>query len=408
MLAGKFIVVGVTGGIAAYKACELVSSLSKRGATVQVVMTEHATHFVQPLTFQTLSGRPVIYDLFQPQTGSKVEHVDLGAQADLIAVVPATANVIGKLAHGIADDFLTTLVLAANGQVLVAPAMNSRMYRHQAVQANLNQLRALGYWVVLPEEGVLACGEEGVGRLADPQTILKEIEAVLVKSRDWAGVNLLVTAGGTREAIDPVRFIGNRSSGKMGYAIARAALQRGATVCLVTGPSAIVPPPCHRLVRVETAEEMYRAVLNEFASADVVIKAAAVADFRPKVQAPAKIKKDERETLVLELERTPDILSELGRQKDRQILVGFAAESDNLIDHARSKIRSKNLDLVVANQIGKEGVGFDSDTNEVSIISSEGLVKTIPLAPKTQIAHQILDEVMQLPQFKKLRDDMAK
>lgn len=403
MLTGRFIVIGVTGGIAAYKACELVSLLSKRGATVQVVMTENATQFVHPLTFQTLSGRPVIHSLFQPQTVSKVEHVDLGVKADLIAIVPATANIIGKLAHGIADDFLTTLVLAAKGSVLVAPAMNSRMYVHRVVQANLNELRALGYRIVAPATGTLACGEEGVGRLADPESILAEIEAVLAKSQDWAGLSVLVTAGGTREAIDPVRFLGNRSSGKMGYAIAQAALQRGARVSLITGPSTVIPPPCHRVVKVETAEEMYAAVLDEFADTDVVIKAAAVADYRPKVQASVKIKKDDQETLVLELERTPDILSELGRRKGRQILIGFAAESNNLVDYAQAKIRKKNLDLVVANQVGREGVGFETDTNEVSIISSEGLVKTIPLASKTQIAHEILDEVMRLPRFKQLR-----
>ena len=395
MLTGKRILLGVTGSIAAYKAVELLRELMKREAEVQVVMTEAATRFVAPLSFETLSRQPVLLDMFTLAYGSQIGHIAATARADLFVIAPATANTIAKLAHGLADDFLANIYLASRCPVLVAPAMGSDMYQHAAVQENLARLRGRGIHVVGPASGELASGLVGPGRLVEPAEIVEAIENLLAPSGDLAGEVVLVTAGPTREPLDPVRYISNRSSGKMGYAIVEAAARRGARVILVSGPTALGPPREAQVVQVETAQEMYDAVLAHLDAATVVIKAAAVADYRPKQVAREKIKKDERVPEVT-LESTPDILAEVGKRKGRRILVGFAAETHDLVANARKKLQRKNLDLMVANDVSQPGAGFDADTNVVKILDAKGGVEELPLLPKPAVADRILDRVVQL------------
>ncbi len=401
MLKGKLITLGVTGSIAAYKAAELASLLSKAGADVHVIMTASAQKFVAPATFATLTGNPVQTDLFAGTDGlggaggPLLPHIEL-AKADLLVVAPATANILAKAAHGLADDLLSTAILAAPGPVLFCPAMNVHMYRNPATQANLAALKKYGHHVLEPGKGWLACGETGEGRLPEPPEIVAEIARLLGPAKDLQGLSVLVTAGGTREPIDPVRFLSNRSSGKMGYALAGAAAARGADVTLVTAPTALAVPGGVKAVLVETAQQMFEAVREHFPRADIVIKAAAVADYRPARTAAQKIKK-EGETLVIELVKNPDILLELGRlKKPGQVLVGFAAETENLLANARRKLEEKNVDLLVANDVTQPGAGFGADTNLVKLIYRDGRVVDLPLMKKTELAHRILDAALAL------------
>ena len=403
MLQGKTIVIGVTGGIAAYKTVELVRFLIQEGASVHVVMTRNAQEFVTPLTFQTLSKNRVITDMFELSTEVDVKHISLARKADLILIAPATANIIGKYAHGIADDFLTTMLLATKAPVFIAPAMNPEMYHHPIVQSNIASLEKNGVRFIPPGIGDTACEEIGEGRLADLQVILQELKIFFAIKKDLAGQIILVTAGPTQEPLDPMRYITNPSSGKMGYALARAAGERGAQVILISGPTSLTPPPGIAFFSVKTAQEMYGIVLRELARASIVIKAAAVADFRPKSIKEQKIKKEtaEKGELVLSLEKTPDILAEIGSRKGDKILVGFAAETEALLENARQKMVAKNLDLIVANDVMAVGAGFGSDNNKVNIIHRDGRIEELPLLPKEQIAHLILDRVVGIVQGSK-------
>jgi phosphopantothenoylcysteine decarboxylase/phosphopantothenate--cysteine ligase len=394
------VLVGVGGGIAAYKAAELVRALQKRGHEVQVVMTAAAMEFIQPLTFAALTGKKVITSLFSRDSAadtlsSAVEHIGVAQEHDVLVVAPATADILSKFAHGAADDFLTTVHLAFAGKVILAPAMNTVMWNHAAVQENLKVLEARGYAFVDPEEGWLACGTVGAGRLADPERIAEFLDSLNNKRRDLAGETVLVTAGPTQEAIDPVRFISNRSSGKMGYAIANAAAQRGANVVLISGPVAIPPPANVQLVSVHTAEEMRAAVMQHLGAATIVIKNAAVADYHVSDVPKQKLKKTATR-LSLELDPTPDILAEIGQKKGDRLLIGFAAETDNLLDEARRKMTTKNCDMLVANQVNREGVGFEADRNEVDIVTRDGRVIHAGPADKSEIAERILDQVATL------------
>jgi len=392
VLNGKRILLGVTGSIAAYKAVELLRLLTKSGAEVQVVMTEAATKFVAPLTFETLTRQPVLLDMWSLEYSHRIGHIEATQRADLFVVAPATARTIARLALGLGDDFLSCIYLASRCPVVVAPAMDCDMFEHPAVQENLQRLRDRGVHVVEPAMGPLASGLVGRGRLAELSEILGAIERILIPRQDLAGQVVLVTAGPTREPLDPVRFLSNRSSGKMGYAIAEAAAARGAHVILVSGPTALPAPPGVDMIHVETAEEMYQAVLAKLESARVVIKAAAVADYRPKRKADRKIKKDQAVPEFV-LEPTPDILAELGKRKGKRILVGFAAETDDLVANARKKLQRKNLDLMVANDVGQTGAGFDVDTNVVKILDAMGGVEELPLLSKREVADRILDRV---------------
>ncbi|HHY36263.1 MAG TPA: bifunctional phosphopantothenoylcysteine decarboxylase/phosphopantothenate--cysteine ligase CoaBC [Firmicutes bacterium] len=391
----KRVIVGITGGIAAYKAAEVVRGLCTRGIEVHVLMTEAATRFITPLTMQTLSGNPVVVDMFAEPRLWNVQHVAYARRADLVLVAPATASFIGRLAAGIADDMVCATILATKAPVVIAPAMNSQMYRHPAVQANLDRLRDMGYHLIAPEEGELACGERGEGRLAEVARIIAEVLKHLERKADLAGKNIMITAGPTREYIDPVRFVSNPSSGKMGYALAGAARDRGARVVLVSGPTALRPPSGVQVIPVTTTAEMLAAVLEHFPEMDVVIKAAAVVDYRPQTTAEQKLKKGS-DKLVLTLERNPDILKLLGERKGDKILVGFAAETQSLVENAREKIKAKNLDLIVANDVGQRGAGFGTDTNIATIIRRDGTMREIPLCSKQELAHHILDEVVAL------------
>ncbi|MGQ9557587.1 MAG: bifunctional phosphopantothenoylcysteine decarboxylase/phosphopantothenate--cysteine ligase CoaBC [Desulfurispora sp.] len=396
MLQGKQITLGVSGGIAAYKVADLASKLTARGAAVHVILTAAAAKFVGPVTFAGVTGNPVHQDLFAGSPDFAIPHIDLASRADLLVIAPATANVLAKLAAGLADDLLSATALAATCPVLVCPAMNAAMYRHPAVQKNLQVLRSYGYHILEPASGRMACGTVGQGRLPEPAVILEEICRLLQPQGDLSGLQVLVTAGGTREPIDPVRYISNRSSGKMGYALAQAALQRGARVTLVTAPTALIPPPGAEVVRVETARQMLEAVLAVYERMDVVIKAAAVADYRPARVAEHKIKKSEA-ALVLELEKNPDILGQLGRHKRPGVtLVGFAAETSDLLQNAAEKLRRKNLDLIVANDVTVPGAGFGSDTNIVKLLYADGRVQDVPQMDKLELAHLIWDEVLGL------------
>ena len=390
MLTGKKIVVGVTGGIAAYKACELVSRLKKRGAQVRVVLTEHACQFVQPLTFETLSGNPAYTDSFDRKY--EIGHVALAKWADLLLIAPATANCMAKIACGVADDLLSTTCLAVRCPVLAAPAMNSAMWRNPATQANLDLLRSRGLRFVGPEAGRLACGDDDVGRMSEPEQIVKAVEAILNPLRDLEGLNVLVTAGPTVERIDPVRYITNRSTGKMGYAIAEAAAARGADVVLVSGPVGLDAPKGVERVSIESSAELCAEVLRRASAADVVIQAAAPADFTPKTVADHKIKKT-GDDMTLRLKPTTDIAATLGaRKRPGQVLVAFAAETDNVIENARGKLVRKNADLVVANDVTRPGAGFGVDTNIVTIVTKHG-AQELPCMTKRQVADAILDQV---------------
>ncbi len=396
-LAGKEIVLGISGSIAAYKAVLLLRELTARGAEVAVVMTAGAEHFVGPLTFRTLSGRPVLSNLFDPQSDEAVEHVALAERAHVFVVAPATANVLAKAAHGIADDFLTTLLLAARCPVLMAPAMDGGMWEHAAVQANVATLRERGVTVFEPEAGALASGLSGRGRLPEIESIVEEIERVLTPGRDLTGERVLVTAGPTREPIDPVRYLSNRSSGKMGHAVATAALRRGAEVVLISGPTALKPPPGAVYVPVQTAEEMREAALQHLGAASVVIKAAAVADYRVERPSPTKIKSGgKREGLSLDLVPNPDILKELAQKKGGAFLVGFAAETNDVRAHAAEKLRAKGVDLLVANDVSQHGIGFEADDNQVVLLDRWGGTLELPRMTKIQVAHAILDRVLAL------------
>lgn len=388
-LDGKEIILGVTGSIAAYKAVEILRELTGRGASVTVVMTESAQRFVSPLTFESLSRRPILTDLFALDYDKQIGHVATGGRADLYLIAPATANTIAKLAHGIADDFLTNLYLSCTCPVLLAPAMDREMYAHPTVQENLTRLKARGVHVLETEYGELASGLIGRGRLADLLTICGEVEGLLTHQEDLQGETVLVTAGPTQEPLDPVRFLSNRSSGRMGFAIAQAARDRGAHVLLVSGPTSLPTPPGVTRTDVTTAEEMLHAVLGQLDATTILIMAAAVADYRPSTHAPKKMKK--QESLTVELLRNPDILAEAGRQKESRILVGFAAETEDLVSNAREKLQKKHLDLIVANDIR---VGFGGETTRVTILDRQGQVEELPELSKREVAHQILDRVV--------------
>lgn len=388
---GKNIVLGVTGGIAAYKACELVRALVKEGASVEVVMTQNAMEFVTPLTLQTLSGNKVATRPFDPVWESEIGHISLADRADLVVIAPATASFVGKMATGIADSLLATLVLATLAPVIVCPAMNVNMYNNVAVQENIRKLRDRGVSIVEPSEGFLACGWEGRGRLPETEDIMSEIEFALTP-KDMASERVLVTAGATREHIDPVRFISNPSSGKMGYALAEEARMRGADVVLVSGKSPLPPPRGVTLVSVESADDMYTAVMKHLDWSTLVIKAAAVGDYAPESKSAGKIKKTGDE-LTLKLKRTRDILKEIGEKKKQQIVVGFAAETEDLMSNAAIKLREKNADMIVANKVGAPGAGFEADTNEVHLLFASGAMEELPLAPKKEIAKIIFDRI---------------
>ena len=386
------VLVGVTGGIAAYKSAEIVRSLIKEDLVVHVVMTRNAQEFITPLTLQVLSGNAVWTDTFHLTQEQEIGHISLVDRASLFLVAPATANVLGKVAAGVADDLLTTMVCAAiRIPVIFAPSMNVNMYENPITQGNIKKLKGLGYGFVEPAEGELACGYQGVGRLADPEEIVERVLSRLWV-KDLAGERILVTAGPTEEAIDPVRFITNPSSGKMGYAIARAAAQRGAEVTLVSGPTSCAPPLDVSLVRVRSAEEMRKAVMKSFPKATVVVMAAAVSDFRPVDPRRHKVKKQDAD-LTIRMEATPDILFELGKRKEKRILIGFAAETQSIVKNAREKLAKKNLDLIVANDVSRKEIGFQSDSNQVKLIGKDGKISALPFLPKKVLAHRVLDQI---------------
>ncbi len=387
------VVLGVSGGIACYKSCEIVSRLVKAGADVWVIMTENACRLVQPLTFQTLSKHPVAVDTFQPVNAFEVEHIALAQRADLFLIAPATANILAKMVHGLADDMLSTTVLATRAPVLVAPAMNTAMWENAATQENIRLLKSRGVRLCGPEGGRLACGDSGVGRMAEPETIVEEALRMLRREEPLRGLNVLVTAGPTREPIDPVRFITNRSSGKMGYALAEAALDMGARVTLVTGPVSLAAPERVRVLPVETTEDLLRVMVSEVPQQDIVIQAAAPADYRPEAVASQKIKKTDGEPLSLVMRETPDVARKVGelRRKD-QYIVGFAAETEHLAEHAAGKLERKNLDMIVANDVTQAGAGFDVDTNIVTLITRDG-VEAIPQMTKKDLARLILERI---------------
>lgn len=390
------VVLGVTGGIAAYKACELLRILQKRGIDVYVVMTQNACRFVTPLTFETLSGHPVAVDTFdRPQTW-EVEHIALAKRADLFLIAPATANIIGKMACGIADDMLSTTVMATRAPVMIAPAMNTGMWENEATQHNLRTLASRGVQIVLPASGHLACGDSGAGKLEDVAVIAERALEALGRTRDLEGLRVLVTAGPSREALDPVRYVTNRSSGKMGYAIARAAAQRGAQVTLLTGPVALEAPQGVQVVPFTTTQELLERAQELAAKQDVLIQAAAPADYRAQKVAPQKIKKNSGEPLVLTLVENPDVAAALGRSKrPDQVFVGFAAETNDVLAHAQGKLEHKNLDMIVANDVTLPGAGFDVDTNVVTLITRDEAV-SLPLMRKDEVADRILDQVLML------------
>ena len=396
MLKDKTVVIGVSGGIAVYKTLDVVSRLRKLGVNVNVIMTKSATEFVTPLSFQSLSQNYVVCDMFEDPKTWDVEHISLAKRADVFLIAPATANVIGKIANGIADDMLTTTVMATKAKVLIAPAMNTNMYENPILQRNINTLKELGYNFVEPESGRLACGDTGKGKLASPETIVDEVVKLLSKGQDLKGKSIIVTAGPTVESIDPMRYITNRSTGKMGYSIAKEAIERGADVTLITGPTNLTPPQnLKKLVKIESAKDMYEAVLENLDENDVVIKSAAVADYKPKNYSNKKIKKSD-DDLVIELDRNKDIAQEIGKIKNNKILVGFAAETNDLIENASLKIKKKNLDFIVANDLTKEGAGFGVDTNIVKIIDKEGNITEYPKMKKEEVADVILDKIKTL------------
>ncbi|WP_067621311.1 bifunctional phosphopantothenoylcysteine decarboxylase/phosphopantothenate--cysteine ligase CoaBC [Alicyclobacillus acidiphilus] len=393
---GQSILVGVGGGIAAYKSAALCSLLVKRGYDVQVLMTENATRFIQPLTLQALTKHPVIFDTFAEPNPSEIAHIAVADRALLYVIAPATANLIAKLAHGLADDMVTTTALAATCKTIVAPAMNVHMYDHPAVQHNLSILRSRGTIVLDPDEGPLACGYTGKGRLPEPEDIAEVIEAMLSEHRDLEGLHIVITAGPTIEDIDPVRYLSNRSSGKMGYALAKQAVARGAKVTLVSGPTHLSPVPGAKMMYVRSTEEMLSGVREAMREADVLIAAAAPADFRPAATFPQKWKKSQG-AMQLEFVQTPDILATVSRQRNKgQTIVGFAAETNDVIRYGAEKLNEKGLDLIVINDVSQQGAGFDVDTNQVTLMTKSGGVSTLPLMAKSSVADRILSAVKQL------------
>ena len=396
MLNQKTVVIGISGGIAVYKVLDVISKLKKLGANIHVIMTKSATEFVTPLSFQSLSQNYVVCDMFEEPKTWDVEHISLAKKADVFLVAPATANIIGKIANGIADDMLTTTIMATKAKVLIAPAMNTNMYENPIVQKNISILKELGYKFVEPESGRLACGDVGKGKLSTPDNIVNNIIDLLTQKQDLKGKKIMVTAGPTIESIDPMRYITNRSSGKMGYSIANEAIKRGADVTLISGPTNLTPPQnLKKLIKIESAEDMYKAVINNLNENDVIIKSAAVADYKPKNYSEQKIKKSD-DDLIIELDRNKDIAYEIGKIKNNKILIGFAAETNDILDNAMKKIKKKNLDFIVANDLTKEGAGFGSDTNIVKIIDKEGNITDYPKMKKEEVANVILDKIKSL------------
>lgn len=395
MLTNKNIIVGICGGISAYKVVDVVSRFKKLDANVTVIMTDNATKFVSPLTLRAISHEPVITDMFAEPDNWDTEHISLAQKADLFVVAPATANVLGKIAGGVADDMLTTTIMATDAPVLFVPAMNTGMYENPIVQENLIKLKQHGYYVMDPCTGQMACGTTGTGRLPEPQQIVEEVVKMLMPLQDLAGKKILITAGPTVEAIDPVRFISNRSSGKMGYAIAKNALSRGAEVILISGPVSIEPPSGATLISVTTADEMYQAVMSNFESCDVMIMMAAVADYRSETIEANKIKKTE-DQMTIRLIKNHDIAAELGKIKGNRILVGACAETENILENAGKKIKSKKFDLIMANDVTEEGAGFGTDTNIVQIVADNGTITSLPMMSKSEVANHLLTKIVGL------------
>lgn len=394
IIKGKNIIVGVTGGIAAYKSCELVRGLVKKEASVQVVMTKNATEFITPLTLQTLSGRKVAINTFDLQWESEIGHISLADNADLIVVAPATASFIGKVASGIADSLLSTVILATKAPIILCPAMNVNMYENPAVKDNIEKLKERGFVIMEPGEGELACGWEGKGRLPEIEDILGEIEKTLTP-HDMSNEKVLVTAGATREFIDSVRYISNPSSGKMGYALAREASNRGADVVLISGKTNLSPIPGVKTINVDSSEDMYKSVMEFLDWSTIVIKAAAVGDYTPTKTQNGKIKKDDKNK-ILKLKRTKDILYDIGRKKNGRMVIGFAAETDNLLKNAQGKLKWKNADLIVANDVSQSGAGFEEDTNIAHFVYGKNCIDELPLMPKSVLAQKIFDKVFEL------------
>ncbi len=393
MLKGKTVVLGVTGSIAAYKIANLASALVKRHADVHVIMTQNATNFITPVTFETLTGNKCLVDTFDRNFQFQVTHVSLAKKADVMLIAPASANVIAKLAHGIADDMLTTTALACNAPILVSPAMNTQMYQKQVTQDNINILGKYGMEVIAPARGYLACGDTGEGKMPEPDTLLQYIFKACLREKDMIGKKVLVTAGPTQEAMDPVRYLTNHSSGKMGYALARECACRGAEVVLVSGQTALDPPPYVRVIPVISAKDMYEAVMAEFPNVDIVLKAAAVADYRPKNYADNKIKKKDGDS-VIELERTDDIMKALGEKKrEGQFLCGFSMETENMLENSRRKLESKNMDMICANNLKVDGAGFMTDTNVMTLITKDSVIE-LPMQTKACVSNEILNEVL--------------
>lgn len=389
----KNVVIGVSGGIAVYKVLDVVSKLKKLNINVNIIMTKSATQFVTPLSFQSLSQNYVVCDIFDDPKTWDVEHIALAKKADLFLVAPATANIIGKIANGIADDMLTTTIMATNAKIVIAPAMNTNMYKNKILQKNIKTLKDLGYHFIDPDSGRLACGDIGEGKLANTDKIVDEVVKILYKENDLEGKKILITAGPTRESIDPMRYITNRSTGKMGYNIAIEAIKRGAKVTLISGPTNLeVPKGLHKFIQIESAKQMYDEVITNLDDNDVIIKSAAVADYKPANYYDKKIKKSD-DDLYLKLERNKDIAKEIGKLKKDKILVGFAAETDDIIENAKSKVIKKNMDFIVANDLTKEGAGFSVDSNIVKIIDKEGDITDYPIMKKEEVANIILDKI---------------
>lgn len=392
LLENKTVVLGVTGSIAAYKIASLASSLVKKGANVHVIMTQNATNFINPITFESLTGRKCLIDTFDRNFEFQVEHVSLAKQADVFMVAPASANVIGKIAGGIADDMLTTTIMACKAPKIISPAMNTNMFENPIVQDNIQKLKDYGYEVIDPASGYLACGDTGAGKMPDPEVLENYIMKAIAKEKDMSGKKVLITAGATMEKIDPVRFISNHSTGKMGYALAKMAMLRGADVTLVTGKTNIPKPDFVKIIEAESAKEMFEAVDDIFESQDIAIMSAAVADYRPKTVAEEKIKKKDGES-VIELERTEDILATMAARKKNQIVCGFSMETENMLENSKAKLEKKNLDMICANNLKVVGAGFGTDTNVVTLITKDS-VEELPLMSKEEVAEEILNRIM--------------
>lgn len=399
---GKNIIVGVSGGIAAYKACDVVSKLKKQGFEIDVIMTKNAQKFVSPLTFQTLSNRKVVTDMFERPSDWNVEHIELAKKADVFVIVPATANIIGKIANGIADDMLTTTIMATEAKKVIVPAMNTKMYYNPIVQENIMKLKRYGYYFIEPVSGLLACGDTGKGKMEEPGVIVEELYLIANQTQEMAGCKVTVTAGATMEDIDPVRYLTNRSTGKMGYAIAEQAVLKGATVVLISGKTNLTPPRgLSKFIEIRSAQEMYQEVKREMVDTDILIKAAAVADFTPKVTAENKIKKQD-DDLIIDLKRTKDIAFEMGKvKKSNQVIVGFAAETESVLEHAVQKLKKKNLDFIVSNDLTKSGAGFGTDTNIVSFLLPNGEIERYDLMQKKEVADNILKKAYTILQNRK-------